>query len=125
MLVLIIDHSIQITDRLEEVLLEAKHIRGIHKAVSYEDAVSIYKKSKPDIVLLDISLPANRSVDLMKEIKKSNNSTAVIAMSIRTDAHTKEQFASLGADFFLDKYYDFEKLPDIIDAIAADKKKVA
>ena len=125
MLVLIIDHSIQIIDRLEELLSEAKHIRAIYKAVSYEEATSHYKKSKPDIVLLDTSLPANRSVDLMDEIKKMNDATAVIAMSIRTDAHTKEQFVSLGADFFLDKYYDFEKLPGIIDSIAANKKKVA
>jgi DNA-binding NarL/FixJ family response regulator len=122
MLVLIVDCSVQVINRLEEVLSEAKHIRAIHKAVSYEKAISFFKKSKPDIVLLDPDLPANKSVDLVSEIKKLNNVTAIIVLSIRTDDGTHEKFISLGADLFLDKYNDFEKLPEIVDAIGTSKK---
>jgi len=122
MLVLIVDHSVQIIERLEEVLAEAKHIRAIHKADSYEEAISFTKKSKPDIVLLDTDLPDNKSVDLISEIKKSNNATAVIALAIRTDACTQEKFVLLGANFFLDKYNDFEKLPGLVDTIGISKK---
>ena len=122
MLVLIVDQSDQIINRLKEVLAEAKHIRAIHKAVSYEEAIRLYKQSNPDIVLLDIDLSDNRSVDLISEIKKLNAATAIIVLSTRTDAHTQEQFVSLGADFFFDKYHDFEKLPGVVDAIGASKK---
>ncbi|MBI5858125.1 MAG: response regulator [Sphingobacteriales bacterium] len=122
MLVLIVDQSVQITERLAEVLSEAKHIRTIHKAISYEGAIAFFRKNNPDIVLLDTGLPANGSVDLLTEIKKANDTTAIIALSIRTDGRTQEQFVSRGVSFFLDKYHDFGKLPGIVDAIGVHKK---
>jgi two-component system invasion response regulator UvrY len=123
MLVLIVDSSVHIINRLAEVLAEANYIRAIHKAVTYEEAISFCKQSKPDIVLLDNDLPANKSIDLISEIKKINDTTAIIIMSIRTDKNTREQFYSSGADFFLDKYHDFEKLPGIVDTIGASKNQ--
>jgi hypothetical protein len=38
MLILIIDNSIQIIERLEEIISEAEKITAIHRAVSYEEA---------------------------------------------------------------------------------------
>ena len=69
MKVLIVDYSIRIVERLEEMLSEAGNITYVHKAVSYTQAINLYQKIKPDIVLLDICLPADGSFKILKEIK--------------------------------------------------------
>ncbi len=121
MQILIVDSSIQIIERLAEILSEAKNIRTIHRAVSYAQASAIFSTVKPEIVVLDIGLPGNKSVDLLKEIKVANEQTAVIVLSIHVDKLTKEKFTSAGADYFFDKYHEFENLTSTVDTIAANK----
>jgi chemotaxis response regulator CheB len=101
MKVLIVDYSIRIVERLEEMLSEAGSISYIHKAVSYTKAIQLYQKIKPGIVLLDICLPADNSFKILKEIKKPGSTTYVIILGVERDTYVHEQCNSLGADFFL------------------------
>src|ERR1700752_2857730 len=117
MLVLIIDSSAGIIERLEEIISEAKKITSIHRAVSYEDAKILYKKNKYDVVLLDINLPRNKSLKLLKEIKKTGGKTFAIIMFTHMDNYILEQYKSLGADFFFDKYYDFENIGGLLETL--------
>lgn len=120
--ILIVDSSLQIIKRLEELLSEAKNIKTIHRVVSYAQASAFFNTGIPDVVLLDTGLPGNKSVDLLKEIKAANTKTAVIVLSIHIDELTMKKHISAGADYFLDKYHEFEKIPVIIKNIADNKK---
>ena len=115
--VLIIDYSIRIVERLEEMLSEIKNITCVHKAVSYTEAINLYQKVSPDIVLLDICLPANNSFKILKEIKTPGSKTRVIVLAVESGNYINEQCNSLGADFFFDKYSEFQKIPAAIDSI--------
>ena len=117
MLVLIVDSSVQIIDRLEDLLLDAKNITHIHRAASYKEAKKLFKENTHDAVMLDIDLPENQSFKLLKEIKKTAKNTCVIILSTCIDNYILEHCKSLEADFFLDKYYDFEKICGVIDAM--------
>ena len=123
MKVLIVDSSIRIMERLEEILSEAENITAIHRALSYEEAIKLFKENKHDAVLLDIYLPGNESFKLLKEIKQTGFKTSVIILSIQTDNYVQERCKLLGADFFFDKYNDFEKIPGVINAIAGNNNK--
>jgi DNA-binding NarL/FixJ family response regulator len=123
MKVLIVDSSIRIIERLEEILSEAENITAIHRAVSYEEATKLFKENKHDAVLLDIFLPRNESFKLLKEIKQTGCKTSVIILSVQTDNYVQERCKSLGADFFLDKYNEFEKIPGVINGIAGNNNK--
>ena len=121
MVILIVDSSAQIIERLAEIISESKNIKTIHRAVSYAQASALFNTCKPDVVLLDAGLPGNRSVDLLKEIKATNAKTVVIVLSIHIDVLTKQKFTSAGADFFFDKYHEFEQITGAINMIAANK----
>lgn len=123
MVILIVDSSIQIIERLEEILSEAENITAIHKAVSYQEAAKLFKEIKHDLVLLDSGLPGNGWIDLLKEIKGTSSTTPVIVLANHLDNHNKEKCKFLGADFFFDKYHDFEKIPRVINAITGNKNK--
>jgi DNA-binding NarL/FixJ family response regulator len=114
MQILIVDRSIRIIERLEEIISEADNITAIHRAISYEEAKKMFKENKYDAVLLDIDLPKNDSLELLREIKKNRKETRVIILFTHIDNYIREQCKFPGADFFLDKYYDFEKISGLL-----------
>ncbi|HKB45555.1 MAG TPA: response regulator [Chitinophagaceae bacterium] len=122
MLVLIIDSSVLIVERLEEIISATENITTIHRAVSYEEAKKLFRENKHDAVLLDIDLPGNESVKLLREIKKAGGETCVIMLFIYMDNYTQEKYKSLGADFFFDKYYDFEKISGLLHDVSFIRK---
>jgi DNA-binding NarL/FixJ family response regulator len=119
MRVLIADKSELIVQRLEELLSEIIFILGTDKALSHEEALQLFKQHKPEVVVMDMNFPDNASCQLVKEIKESSPQTVVIIMFIDRDEYIMQQCKKMGADFFFDKYHDFENIPSVINAIAS------
>ena len=115
MQVLLVDSSLIILQRLEELLADATAQSVIHKASSYKEALQLFMQQQPAIVILDINLPKNASYRLIKEIKQAAPATVVIVLSIHTDEYIQQQCFLLGADIFFDKYEEFEKIPAVIN----------
>lgn len=53
----------------------------IHKATSGEDALIMYYKFKPDVILLDIRLPDINGLEIAKEIRKTDRKVRIIALT--------------------------------------------
>jgi DNA-binding NtrC family response regulator len=80
-----------------------------------------FNENKTDVVLLDGGLPGNMSVDLVQEIKTVNANTIVIILANNTDYYVQAKYKLYGADFFIDKYHDFEKIEVLIGYIVSKK----
>ena len=118
MQVLIIDSSIRIIERLEEIISEAETVTTVNKAVSYGEAKKLFEKNKYDMVLLDIDLPENESLQILKEIKKASGKPCVIILFTYIDNYIQEQYKFFGTDYFFDKYYDFEKISGLLCSLS-------
>ena len=115
--ILIVDSSIHIIERLEEILSESGNIYTIHKAVSYAEAKMIFNKIEPDFVLLDDGLPGSESFKILREIRKITRKSFVIMLTSGTPKYIKDEYTFVKADFLFDKYYDFEKICDFINTV--------
>ena len=122
MVLLIIDSSDLIIERLFNLVTETGKATAIFKATGYEEAVQLAAKIKPDLVLLDMCLPENNSADLFSAIKAGNDQAAFIFLSCGADIATSPWHPSHGVDFIFDKYHDFEQIPFAVTSIAAKKK---
>lgn len=118
MQVLIVDSSLPIIQRLEELLSESTKISGIYSAVTLHDALQLFKQHRPAMVVLDLNLPGNRSYELLRTIKDDVPTTVVIIVSIHIDEYTHQQCMAQGANYFFDKYHEFERIPQVINANA-------
>lgn len=116
---LIVDTSTVIIQRLKDLVSEALNIEDIELSVSFPDALKKIKTNLPGIVLLDLASPVNASVRFLWEIKKENPQIAVIVLSDTPGKKIKEQCESAGADYFFDKYDEFEKIPGTIKEICS------
>jgi CheY-like chemotaxis protein len=78
---------------------------GILTAVNGEEAIEIVRKSRPQLVLLDIQMPLMNGMEVLKEIKSDPEikDTAVIMVSAYTTAQDIEESMALGASGFIKK----------------------
>lgn len=75
-------------------------------------AISIAQKSDPDLIILDMMLPAGDGISVLQRLKKSFKTcdVPVIILTSLQDSEYKEKSLAEGADVFLNKPYQPEKL---------------
>lgn len=124
MQVLIVDGSVEIVERIQQILTELDSVTTVYGAVAYKDGIDFFNKINPAVVLIDSGLPQNESFELIKDIRQSGAKTHVIVLLNGEDELLYGKFRSLGIDFFFDKYHEFEKIPAAFKYIASEKKEV-
>ena len=71
---------------------------------------SKYGKEDPNLVLLDIMLPQEDGLSILKKIRASNRNTAVIMLTARDSEFDKVTGLDLGADDYLTKPFEIIEL---------------
>ncbi len=69
--VLIADDQTLFREGIKDVLTGEKWISVVGEAADGEEVVTLAKKLKPDVILMDIKLPKKDGIVATKEIKKS------------------------------------------------------
>jgi two-component system response regulator DevR len=108
--VMIIDDSPRIRRRIAGLLSESSDIRIVGEAGNAADALAAVERIRPDTVILDIRLPGQSGIALLKTFKTQYPEMAVIMLTNLNDARYREQCRKLGADHFLSKTKEFESI---------------
>ncbi len=118
--IVIVDDSKIICDRLHALLTEMRTASQIFSAHDFTDAVQLFEKHTADVAILDINLPDKNGIELLQVIKqKAYPIKIVIMMTEDASEEKKEKCLRLGADDFLNKFSDFEKIPAIIEQLSS------
>jgi DNA-binding NarL/FixJ family response regulator len=112
--VLIVDDSEKIRQRLVTLLAESAQIRIVGQAGNSLEALEAVRRLNPDTVILDIRLPGTSGIELLKQIKAMYPEMKVIMLTNFDYALYRQQCRQLGADHFLNKTLEFEKIVDTI-----------
>ncbi len=114
MKLLIIDDEPAITETLE-----AKFRREgftTFSADSAEEGMRLYRRIKPDLVILDIMLPQRSGFDFCRSIRK-DSSTPIIFVSARADEADRVAGLEMGADDYVVKPFNMAELAARVKAI--------
>jgi DNA-binding response OmpR family regulator len=109
-----------VEDEKDCLLTIAAELRSSgYKVVSARDAlaaVTMAVQEKPDLILLDISLPAGSGIDVMKRITSMSPiaMTPIIIVTASDSVATKKQAFENGAVAYFQKPFDFDKLLEAI-----------
>jgi chemotaxis response regulator CheB len=115
--VLVVDDADVIRKALRGFLKEEPAIKLLGEASNFAEAISMTAALKPDVVLLDLHMPDDRSFH--PEFVKANLSGArVLAMSLASDYASEEDIKLLAENFGAIRTLDKAKLCDeLIPAI--------
>jgi CheY-like chemotaxis protein len=106
--------SIRLSVRL---LLQGRHSELIvSEAVDGVDAIEKAKKSKPDLILLDLSMPRLNGAEAATVLRNDLPETPVILFTMFTDIHADSLCRAIGVDF-VSKVDGIPKLLERVDAL--------
>lgn len=110
--VLVIDDEQMIRWSIEQTLQRA----GYHVAVAETAAegMTLYRQQMPAVVFLDLRLPDEDGLTILKRMKESDHDAAVIVMTAFGEIRTAVDAMRLGAYDYLKKPFDFDELEVIV-----------
>jgi CheY-like chemotaxis protein len=91
---------------------------GYEIVTAFDGAQGIFMahKEKPDLILLDIRMPAGDGFSVAEKLKQSADTLAipVIVLTGSPEKNSEEKAMAVGARFYVKKPYDPEELLDAI-----------
>jgi DNA-binding NarL/FixJ family response regulator len=113
MRVLIADDSQVVVERLADLLKEIPGIQLVGRANDVPQAIRSIREMKPDAVILDLQMPGGSGLDVLHAIRKTHPLVHVLICTNFPYPQYREECIAAGANFFLDKSAEFEKIPAI------------
>jgi YesN/AraC family two-component response regulator len=75
----------------------------IFEAANGRDAVEIFKRESPNLVLLDVNMPIQDGIQTLREIRLISTDCVVVMLTSLANRQTVEEALSLGADNYIRK----------------------
>ena len=111
--VLIVDDAAEIREVLQGILLLEVPAMEIVTAGDVQAAKAALQKRKPDVVVLDIQMPGGSGFDVLKMAKGMEAAPTVIMFTSFAEPEFREFSRKAGADYFLDKTREIERVAEI------------
>lgn len=81
--ILLAEDDKSVSESFKRVLL--LFVSHVYSAKDGEEALSLYKKHNPDIIITDIKMPNMNGLELIKKIRENDHDTPIIVTSAYTD----------------------------------------
>ncbi|MDP4215646.1 MAG: response regulator, partial [Bacteroidota bacterium] len=94
----------------------AENIEFVVHAGTCKEALAILDDLRPDYILLDIHLPDDNGMNLLKFVREKYKQMLVFMMTNQATPQYREACRMLGASRFFDKSLDFDLIPAALSA---------
>jgi DNA-binding NtrC family response regulator len=94
-------------------------------AESRDDAYRALENTSVDVVLLDLRLPGNNGLDVLREVKRRRPEAVVIVMTGFATVQSAVQAMKLGAYDYITKPFNFEELRMELERVSSHLKLTA
>lgn len=119
--ILVVDDSRLVRKRLIDHLREIDGVDTIDELSDGNNVIQFILNYRPDIVILDIHLPAKNGVKIVEEFKTYQLDTIIIIFTGYACSQYKKIFKNLGVDYFFEKTNDFTNMINLIKKLCTIK----
>jgi DNA-binding NarL/FixJ family response regulator len=117
MKILIAESSMLIAERLTRTLNDLPGIQNITHASDAAAVLCSIEGQRPDVTIVDPHIAGREGVELLKNIKRRRPTVIVIVLSNCVSRVHGRKCLEAGADYFLDKSNEFDRVPELIQSI--------
>lgn len=89
----------------------------IAEAGDGEEAVTLARSLKPDLIVMDVNLPRLDGVEATKRIREESPNTLIVGLSVNEAEHIVKSMRAAGAAAFLTKESAADHLYETIGAV--------
>ena len=101
-----------------------KDLKVVAKADNGKSAVEIYKKFKPDVVLLDVIMPGYDGFYALENIRRINPDAKIIFVTAASSGPTQTRLFSYDASAIIFKPFEMDHLIKVIEDVKNGKKVI-
>jgi len=114
--VFLVEDSPAIRLRLANLLNKIDGVSIVGEAESAATAIEGILRTRPDAVVLDIKLVGGSGIEVLRKVRPVEPSIRFIVLTNNADVQYRKVCMAAGADHFLDKASEFEKVKHLISA---------
>jgi DNA-binding NarL/FixJ family response regulator len=114
------DHQIM-REGLKALLGRRSSIEVIAEAENGIEALSIARKERPDVIVMDIAMPDINGIEVTRQLKSELADIKIIALSMHSDRRFVSEILKAGASAYVLKHAAFEDLEKAIKAVMMDR----
>ena len=119
-IVLADDHRI-LREGLRSLIAQQADLELVGEAATGEEAVELARRTKPDVVIMDVVLAGMDGVEATRRIHAELRETRIIALSMHSDRRYVSEMLRAGASGYLVKDGAFEELNQAIRTVMAGR----
>jgi len=116
--VYVVDDSELVRERLIDMVSEIEGVEVVGEAGDLRGAEATIGELRPDAVILDIRLPGGNGITLLRHMKRERPAATVIVLTNYPYPQYREECLDAGADYFLYKATEFDKVGEILSRMA-------
>jgi DNA-binding NarL/FixJ family response regulator len=120
--VLVVDDHQLFREGIVTLLFSAENIEVVAQAEDGLDAIEKAKHYKPDVVLLDITMPRMNGIEATKKLKTLMPGIKIVSLSMHSEKQYVKGVLEAGADGYLLKNCTYRQLTDAIQSVYEGKK---
>ena len=101
-------------------IVENAHHKVVGTAKEGKEAVEMYTRLKPDLVLLDVLMEGVDGMAALKAIRKHDPGAKVVMVTALGQEHKRQEAQQLGASGYIRKPFKQEEIADEINRILSN-----
>ena len=123
--VLLADDHAFLREGLRELIENQPGLRVVGEAETGKEAVTLARRHKPNIVIMDISMAALNGIDATKQLKELDRGISVIILSMHSEKNIIRDAFQAGAAGYILKKSAFSEISDAIQTVGAGQAYIS
>lgn len=119
--VMLVDDHAVVRMGFKMLLESASDIKVVAEAENGEQAIKLYAEHKPDVVVMDITMPGIGGLEAIERIMAKDNTARILVLSAHEDSVHPKRVLNAGAIGYLTKRSAAEELIKAIRTVAGRK----
>lgn len=113
--VLIVDDALFIRNRIRNVIEKIENAEVVGEASNGDDAITLYKELRPDLVTMDLIMPKSDGIRAIEEIMKIDKKAQIVVVSALGQELTITDALGKGAKEYVKKPFREEDIYRIVE----------
>jgi DNA-binding NarL/FixJ family response regulator len=114
-----------VRERLAALLLTLPNVEIGGQAGTAPQAIAAIAERRPDVVILDITMPGGSGLDVLRAVKRTAPSTVVIVLTMHPYQQLGAGCAAAGADVYFEKNAEFGRLAAVLGILGRSRRSPA
>lgn len=114
---IVADDSLMVAEHVKDILTELPGLEIAGCARDANECLQMVRRHNPAVIILDLEMPGGGGLRVLRAVKTDRPDVIVIVLTNSASGPIREACFNAGAEFFLDKSYEFGQLRRIVSQI--------